>query len=183
MTLLYLGLALFLIPHLLGIFGDVKPRLKAQLGEMPFKGIYSVVSLAGVVLMTIGYQQAPYQSIGASWAMDSRAVPHALMPFSVILAAGANMKSNLKQFIPHPLALAVLLWSISHLAVRDDLASVTLFGALGVFAILNMTLTSAGPRPPMQPRHKDVILVAAGLVGYGAIAWLHGYLGGVQVFG
>ena len=181
MTLLYLGLALFLIPHLLGIFGDVKPQLKEKIGAGPYKGVHALLSLAGIVLVVIGYQQADYAPVYDP--MTSRAVPHALMPFAFILAAGANMKSNLKQFVPHPLALAVLLWAISHLAVRGDLASVVTFGAFGAFAIINMATGKAAPPPPLQPRSKDVILVAAGLVGYGAVMWLHGAIGGVPVVG
>ena len=180
MALLLLGMVLFFVPHFLGILG-LKNGLKQRLGEGPFKGIYSLLSLAGIVLIVMGYRDAPFDPVYTP--MEGRAVPHALMPFAVILAAGANMKSNLKQFIRHPMALAVLLWSISHLSVRGDLASLMVFGAFGIFAILNMTLTKAAPLPPTQPRAKDVMLVVAGLVGYGAIAWLHGAIGGVPVMG
>ena len=54
MTLLIAGLLLFLGTHSLRIVADPwRARRIAQLGEGPWKGIYSVVSLAGFALIWV----------------------------------------------------------------------------------------------------------------------------------
>ena len=51
-----LGLVLFLGTHSLRIVADGwRGRLLLQLGEKKFKGLYSLVSLAGFVLLVYGF--------------------------------------------------------------------------------------------------------------------------------
>ena len=179
MTLLLLGLALFLIPHLYGLNRDAKKRLKAKIGDGPYKGGHTLLSIAGIVLVVIGYQQADITPVYEP--LSSRAVPHALMPFSFILLAGANMPSNLKRYVRHPMALGVMLWAVSHLAVNGDVASLILFGAFGLFALLDFVISPVPPTPPLQPRTKDLMLVVAGMIAYAVVVWAHGAVGGVYV--
>ena len=56
MTLLILGLILFLGTHSARVFGEgPRAALHARLGELGYKGAYSVASLAGLVLIVVGY--------------------------------------------------------------------------------------------------------------------------------
>ena len=56
MSLLILGLVLFLGPHSLRVFAEGwRRRQVARLGENTWKGIYSVVSVIGFVLIIYGY--------------------------------------------------------------------------------------------------------------------------------
>jgi uncharacterized membrane protein len=63
MTLLLLGLALFLGVHSTRIVAESwRTATIARVGAMPWKGIYSLLSIAGFVLLVIGYgaaRQAP----------------------------------------------------------------------------------------------------------------------------
>src|SRR5512145_3162250 len=63
MTLLILGLVLFLGVHSTRIVADGwRSATIARLGEKPWKGLYSLLSIAGFVLLVIGYgaaRQAP----------------------------------------------------------------------------------------------------------------------------
>lgn len=189
MALLLLGLALFFAAHLF-------PRLRAQraavierFGEGPYKGAFSVVSISALVMIVLGYQDDAWLASDDFYTPNperGRAVAHALMPFAFILVAGANMKSNLKRFVRHPMSWGVLLWSASHLSANGELRSVILFGAFGVFAALSMILTSAAgstPPPPQQPQRKDLILIAAGLVAYVGVIWAHTVVFDVPVAG
>ena len=56
------GLVLFAGGHLVSAARDLRGRLIAALGAMPFKIIYSIVAFAGVILM--GYGFARYRSEG-----------------------------------------------------------------------------------------------------------------------
>ena len=56
MTLLILGLVVFLGTHSFSMAGGAAP-IVMKLGEGAYKGLYSLLSLAGIVLIAIGYGQ------------------------------------------------------------------------------------------------------------------------------
>ena len=59
MILLILGLIVFLGPHSLRIFADSwRSAQIARIGEGPWKGLYSLISIAGFVLLIWGYGRA-----------------------------------------------------------------------------------------------------------------------------
>src|SRR5512134_582197 len=59
MTLLILGLALFLAVHSTRIVADGwRTATIARIGEKSWKGIYTLLSIAGFVLLVIGYGAA-----------------------------------------------------------------------------------------------------------------------------
>ncbi|MEO1292202.1 MAG: NnrU family protein [Pseudomonadota bacterium] len=185
MTLLIAGMVVFMLPHLAPRLLNARDALIARLGEGGYKIAYSVVSLIGLVMIVYGYKQAPVIPIYEP--LENRlAIAHAVMPFAFVLFAGGHMKSNLKRWVRHPMSWGALLWSVTHLANRGDVASLILFGGFAVFAVLSMVLISAqtvrempAPRAPV----KDVILIGAGLVAYAVALVLHGVVGGVYVFG
>ncbi|MGB1479334.1 MAG: NnrU family protein, partial [Marinobacter salsuginis] len=59
MATLIVGLILFLGVHSLSIFNEpLRNRLNASMGEGVFKGLYSLVALAGLLLIIWGYGAA-----------------------------------------------------------------------------------------------------------------------------
>ena len=54
MTLLILGLVLFIGVHVFSVFRDQRQAVITKIGENPYKGIYALVSFAGIGLMVIG---------------------------------------------------------------------------------------------------------------------------------
>src|SRR5687768_8851276 len=59
MLVLILGLVIFLAPHSVRIVCDgFRSRMVARLGEGPWKGLYSAVSLVGLILIIWGYGMA-----------------------------------------------------------------------------------------------------------------------------
>ena len=68
MTALYLGIILFGGSHLFSIlFPGARDSLKRKLGEKAWKGLYALVSLAGLVLLIIGYWQSRGGPLAADW--------------------------------------------------------------------------------------------------------------------
>ena len=55
LAILVLGLALFIVPHVLTSRRAARDALVAQLGEWPYKGLFSLVSLGGLVLIGLGF--------------------------------------------------------------------------------------------------------------------------------
>lgn len=182
MTLLFLGLALFFVPHLLPVLG-LRSAVVSALGENAYKGVVSLLSLGGLVLMVFGMMQAEYVQLYAPkpWA---RHLLMTLMPVSLILFAAANFPNNIRRITKHPMMLGTLIWSVGHLLANGDRATTWLFGCFALFAVLDIvsgTVRGKLPRFGPQPWSKDVVAVIAGLAVYGALLYFHGYLFGVAV--
>ena len=115
----------------------------------------------------------------------SRNVVIVTMLFVFYLFAAADMKSNIKRFIRHPMLLGVLLWSCVHLFANGDLASIMLFGSFAIyalFAIISANLRGALLQKEKYPVKNDIVSVVAGLVAYAVfVLVIHPYLMGVPV--
>ncbi|HXE21485.1 MAG TPA: NnrU family protein, partial [Rhodoferax sp.] len=110
MGMLILGLVLFLGVHSVRIVADGwRTAMIARLGEKPWKGIYTLLSIAGFVLIVWGYGQAR-QLPGLLWEAPRgmRDVTSLLMLISFVLLVAAYVPRNgLKARLHHPMVLAV----------------------------------------------------------------------------
>src|SRR5262245_31904413 len=172
MSLLILGLVVFLGVHSIAI---VAPQWRdaqvAQRGERPWKGIYSVVSLVGFVLLVYGYGQArlaPVVLYTPPAALRHLALLLMLPAFVLLLAA--YLPGRIKTAAKHPMLAAVKLWAVAHLLANGTLADVLLFGGFLAWAVADrISLKRRAPRAvPGAPagRWNDAIALAGGLVLY-----------------
>ncbi|WP_149140363.1 NnrU family protein [Gemmobacter caeruleus] len=180
MTLLALGLILWIVPHLLK---RLAPDLRAGWGEAGKLAI-TLALFAGLVLMVIGYRQAEGT---VYWGRNPALVGinNLLMLVSVYLFAAAGMKTALARKLRHPMLLGAVLWSVAHLLVNGDTPSFLLFGGIGLWALLSMALINrAGPwtPPAAKPAKFEAMALAGTLLVYGAIAGGH-YALGYPTFG
>lgn len=192
MTLLVLGLVIFLGSHSLRIVAeDWRTARLAAMGEKPFKGVYSLVAIAGFVLIVIGYGQARADPVflyaPPVWTRHLAAL--LTIPAFVLLAAAYVKGTRIKAKVGHPMVAGVKVWAFSHLIANGTLADVVLFGSFLVWAILDYIAARrrdriAGTVYAVGPASRDVIAVVVGLVAWAAFAlWLHGPLIGVRPFG
>ena len=141
MTYLYLlaGLLLFLGVHSTRVFADDwRTQTRARLGAGAFKGVYSLLSLAGLVLLVWGYGVARQQPV-VLWnpPVAMRHVAALLTLFSFVLLAAAYVPGNqIKARLHHPMVLGVKVWALAHLLANGTLADVLLFGSFLVWAIV-----------------------------------------------
>ncbi|MFC3693283.1 NnrU family protein [Chenggangzhangella methanolivorans] len=170
MALLILGLALFLGAHLVTRARGVRAGLIARFGEGGYKAAYSLVSLAGLVLIVIGWQAAPYIEIWSPPAWTRHVVILLMWPVFVLLAA-YRLPGHIRARAKHPMLAAVKLWATAHLIANGDLASMLLFGsflAWGVVARIGLKrqerATGAPPRPASW--QNDVIALVIGTAIY-----------------
>ena len=185
MTLLVLVMFVFVGIHLVPTFASSRQSLIARLGVSAYKGGFAAVSFIGLILLIIGKANADVVPlwIPATWGRHAAML---LMLFSFILLVAAYMPSNVKRLTAHPMLLGVTLWSAAHLVANGDLAAVILFGGLGAFAVFDMWSANrrgAAPSKVAYPIAKDAIVVAVGIVAYGAVLFLHPHLFGVRVIG
>ena len=207
MTQLVLGLALFVGVHSTRIVAPgAREALMARFGEGAWKGLYALVSLAGLVLVGRGWEAAREPG-GGGLAMLYAPVPGGvalallLMPFLFILLVAGNLPAGrIRRAARHPMLVATVGWGVLHLLNNGTSAAVILFAAFAAWAALDIwslarrervAAQGAGPHgasaPPPDaplPGWPDAVAVVAGLALY---AWFvadgHERLFGVSPLG
>jgi uncharacterized membrane protein len=192
MTLLLLGLVLFLGMHSVRIFGDPwRSAMLARLGEMGWKGLAALVSLIGFALIIWGFGLARQQPV-LLWtppvAMRHLASLLTLVAF-VLLAAAYVPRNGIKARVHHPMVLGVKVWALAHLLANGSLTHVVLFGSFLVWAVLNFRAARgrdrvAGTVYPEGSAGATVVTVAVGVAAWAGFAfWAHAAWIGVRPFG
>ena len=192
MTLLILGLVIFLGVHSVRIFGEgFRTAQLARLGPNGWKGVYSLASIVGFALLVWGYGEARQTPV-VLWAAPiwTRHLAALLMLLSFVLLAAAYVPRNgLKAKVHHPMVLGVKVWALAHLLANNTLADLLLFGAFLVWAVLSFRAArqrdrAAGTVYPAGTAAGTGITVVVGVVAWAVFAfWAHGFLIGVRPFG
>lgn len=186
MTLLILGLVLFLAAHSFTTMRDARAAAIGRLGELGYKGVYSLVSAAGLVLIVIGfgsYRGAGYIQVWSPPRALFHPIALLLLWFAfVALAAAYAPPSRIKSVLRHPMLVGVKAWALSHLLVNGDLGSMLLFGSLLAWAVYDRIALNRRADAGVAAvgwSWNDVLVVAIGTAGYVLMFWLHDSLIGV----
>lgn len=186
------GLALLLGVHSVGaVAPGFRERQVARLGPGAWKGVYSLVSLAGLALVVWGFGIARHDPVVVwrppAWTAHVTAL-FAVAGF-VLVAAAYIPGSRIKAVLGHPMLAGVKTWAFGHLIGNGTLAGIVLFGALLVwsawmFATLRRRDRAAGKIPPRGSGARDAAVAIAGIVIALVFAkYLHGPLVGLAPFG
>lgn len=189
MTVLILGLLVFLGVHSLRIFADDwRNRQLAKLGELRWKGLYALVSLIGFVLLCWGFglaRQQPVLLYVPPLPLRHLNALFTLLAF-VLVAAAYIPRNHLKAKFGHPMLLGVKAWALGHLLATGMLRDVVLFGAFLLWAVVLFIVSRRRDRRngtvhPAGTLAGDVMVVVAGVIGWVVFAfWLHLWLIGVK---
>jgi uncharacterized membrane protein len=192
MTLLVLGLVIFLGVHSTRVFADGwRSAQVARLGEKGWKGLYTLASVVGLVMLVWGYgvaRQTPVPLWTPVVGLRHLASLLTLLAF-VLIAAVYVPRNSLKARIGHPMVVGVKVWALSHLLANHTLADLLLFGGFLVWAVLCFRAArrrdrAAGTTYPAGTLQGNLLTVVTGVVGWLVFAmWLHGPLIGVKPFG
>jgi uncharacterized membrane protein len=192
MSLLILGLVLFLGTHSVRIVADDWRGVRiARLGLMPWKGVYSVISIIGFVLIVWGYGAARGAPVilysPPVWTRHIAAL--LTLPAFVLLVAAYIPGTRIKRAVGHPMVAAVKIWAFAHLLANGTLADVVLFGSFLAWAVADYIAArrrdrAAGTVVVVGPVSRDIAAVFIGLAAWAAFAfWLHAAWIGVRPFG
>jgi uncharacterized membrane protein len=144
--------ALFWVVLHLGVAGPLRPALLSRLGENGYRGLFSVLSAAGLVWLALAYRAAPYQPL---WPPAPFWVPAVLVLLGFVSLAYSLGPSNptlggwerlgadlpvqgITRITRHPMLWGFALWAAAHLAVNGHVAGLLLFGAILVTALNGM---------------------------------------------
>ncbi len=182
MTLLVAGLVLFFAVHLIPSVVPLRAALIARLGLKPYRGLFSLVALAGLVLVVWGFACAPFEPLYAPPAWG-RQVAMVAVPVALVLFVAANMPTHIRAVLRHPMLLGVLLWATAHLLSNGDLRSVMLFGSFAGYAVFDLVSVEVrGKRPSTDKAPRlamDGAAIVTGLVVAVLLTVFHATLFGV----
>ena len=186
MTLLILGLLLFLGVHSVSIVARPwRDATIARIGEGPWKGGYTLISLIGFALIVYGYglaRQQPVVIYTPPAGLRHLAMLVMLPVFPLLLAA--YLPGRIQRAAKHPMLLSTKLWALAHLLANGMLADVLLFGGFLLWAGLDRMSVARRPAtaaPKAGGKANDLIAVVAGLLIYGVfVGGLHLWLFGVS---
>lgn len=141
----------FLAPHVVPSVPGLRPWLIGKMGRFGYMFVYVALSTVTFAWLIVAVLRAPYAGLWAlhPWhvyitlvliALASVLLVAALLtpnPLSLSLRrTGADRPNDaILGVTRHPLLWAFGLWSLSHILVNGDLASVMLFSMLAVFAL------------------------------------------------
>lgn len=189
MQLMIIGLFVFLGIHLLPLLAPRwRERQIARLGEKPWKGLFALVALAGLVLLGWGFaraRQLPLALYAPPPALRHGTALFTLVAF-VLVAAAYVPRNHFKSALAQPMLLGVVVWASGHLLATGMLYDVVLFGAfLGWALLMALALRQrerlAGVRYAAGTLRGDALALAVGLAAWLIVAfWLHRWLIGVD---
>ena len=192
MTLLIVGVILFFGVHSVRIFADSwRSAQIARIGEGPWKGLYALASIVGVVLLVWGFGRARAATV-VLWSPPfwTHYVAAVLVLIAFVLVVAAYVpRTRIKSKLHHPMVLGVKVWAFAHLISNGTLADVVLFGSFLVWAIADFAASRrrdriAGTVYPPGTATKDAVAVVVGVVAWAVFAfWLHGWWIGVKPLG
>lgn len=181
MILLLLGLILWWLSHLVKIMAPKRRAAAvARMGEGPWKGLISLVTLLAIALMVVGYRNAAPVDLWYPplwlWHLNNL-----LMIVAVVIFIAGSFGSPVRRWIRNPHLVGVKLWAVAHLLVNGDVASLVLFGGLLVWAVL----ATIGTKRRDGPRGHVPDSTAGGLAAHlavsavlvGVIIAVHSWLG------
>jgi uncharacterized membrane protein len=163
----------------------------ARLGEKPWKGLYSLVSAAGFVLLIWGFGRARADTI-VLWQppLWTHYLAALLTLIAFVLVAAASVPgTRIKAALHHPMILGVKSWAFGHLVANGSLADVVLFGSFLAWAVVDFAASrkrdrAAGTVYPPGAIARDAIAVAIGTIAWAVFAfYLHERWIGVRPFG
>ncbi len=188
MLFLIIGLVLFLGIHSVSIVAEGwRDSTMQRVGEGAWKGIYSLVSLAGFGLIVWGYGEARLDPVllyaPPAWLRHVGML--VLLPVFPLLVA-VYFPGRIKRVAKHPMLLATKLWALAHLLMNGMLADVLLFGGFLIWAIadrISMKRRTQRPLPSLpESKINDVIVLVVGVgIYFVFVKWLHTVLIGIPI--
>jgi uncharacterized membrane protein len=191
LAILVAGLVAFIGAHVFVTMRAERAAAIARIGEGPYKGIFALFSLLGLVL--IGYGFGQYRATGwidiwypPRW---TDYITQILMWPASIFVVAAYIRGNIWRTLKHPMLVGVKTWAVAHLISNGDLGSILLFGSFLAWAVYDRITLKRRTDPGAPPiaaggRRNDIIAFIVGTVLYLALGLVfHPLVIGHAVFG
>jgi uncharacterized membrane protein len=183
MTSLICGFILFFGLHCMPDIGNSRQKLFDKFGEKAYMALYSLVSLAGLVLFIRGLSAIPaqqlWQPFDGSWQLSL-----VLMWFSLYCMTSMFLPSSVHRITRHPMLLGVLFWSLAHLVSNGQLKDLVLFGSfliLAAYKIPALNKRKPGDKAGAPGLGKELVAVGITAAVFIAVLYAHTWIAGVPL--
>ena len=178
----YSGIVIFFGIHLIPLVTKFRLYLKDRLGEGSYMGLFSIISLTGILLIIFGYES----NSNFQYPMNGNAYIYAkyVMFFALTLNIAAVMPTYIKKYTKHPMSLGIAIWTVLHLLVNPDTASIILFGsflAYSTVSVLVAELRESNSELVTPKVLYDIFAIALGIALTFLTYNFHEYLSGVKL--
>jgi uncharacterized membrane protein len=187
-TYLALGVLIFGGLHLASIFfPKQRDALKARLGRGRYIGVYSLLSVLGLVFLALGYAEggAASAEVYQPWGQGRHAMIF-LVFIGFLLIFSNQSKGYITKTVRNPFSIGIALWAFGHLLANGEVYSVVIFGTMLAVALLDILANEMrGKRPTFAPHWtQDLRSVVVGVVLFLVFALgFHPYVLGIPVVG
>jgi len=186
-----LGLVVFLGAHVFVSMRNERAALISRIGRGPYLGLFTLVSIVGLVLIGFGFARYRAAGLIPVWyppAWTRQIVVAAMWPASIAVVA-AYIPGDIKRVLKHPMLVGVKIWAVAHLCANGDLGGMILFGAVLAWAVydritLKRRSDPGAPPIPVGGRRNDIIAILVGTILYLALGFVfHPIVIGLPAFG
>lgn len=183
------GLLVFFATHLFSAFRRRDGQgVEGALGAGPYKGLYSLLTLAGFIALVWGYANLkPWIPLAEPPSFMRHIAMTLMLPAIVLIVAAYAPTGFMKKAVKHPMLTAVKIWALAHLLVNWDVGSLILFGSFLVYGVIDRIAVKrrgdkgAGTATPNVVG--DLIALAVGFALFGALVYeLHYTLFGIDLY-
>ena len=185
MNTLILGLVIFFGIHILTAT-PLRTAIVGAIGEKPYKGIFSLISLAGFGLMIWGFGMSRYGPDSAIIVFNPPAWGPMVTPIFVfvalVLIGSSHGKSHIRKMVKQPMSVGVGIWALGHLFSNGNMNEVLLFGSFVAYAIFDVLIcTMKGKVKTFEPTVKsDIKAIVIGGIIFATVLFFHYNLFGVS---
>ena len=156
--------------------------MKDRLGEGPYMGLYSIISLTGILLIIFGYES----NSNFQYSVNGKAYVYAkyFMFFALTINIAAVMTTYIKKYTKHPMSLGIAIWATLHLLVNPDTTSIILFGSFLAYATVSVVVAELRDSFSESVTPKvlyDIFAIVLGIALTFLAYNFHEYLSGVRL--
>jgi uncharacterized membrane protein len=179
LTVEIIGLIVFLGAHVFVSMRGEREALIKRIGRGPYLGLFTLVSIVGLVLIGYGFARYRAEGLIPLWYPPAwtRHIVVALMWPASIAVVAAYIPGNIKRVLKHPMLVGVKLWALAHLCANGDVGGIILFGSVLAWAVydritLKRRADAGGPPIPAGGRRNDIIAIIIGTIFYLALGFV-----------
>ncbi|MBV9247882.1 MAG: NnrU family protein [Acetobacteraceae bacterium] len=184
MTLLIVAALVWIVVHLIVSGTRLRDSLVARIGEGPFRGVFSLLSIAVLVFLILAWVSAPTTLLWSTpiWLRWILAIVM-LGAFILFVASVAQPNPTMirgesaigqpprgiQRITRHPMLWSFAIWAAVHIIGNGDTAAIVFFGAFLVTALAGMPSIDA-KLARREPATWQALSAATSIVPFAAIA-------------
>lgn len=183
---LFLGVLIWSVAHLLpSVLPEKRTELIKKFDEKKYMGIFAGVIVLSLILIIIGWRSSAVEILYNPPALG-RHLNMLFMLVVIVLFAASHGNSRIKQYVRHPMLVAMHIWALGHLLANGETRSVLLFGGMLIWSAVSIYFINkrdgAWEKPAeIAPMDKEIKLLAIAVIVYLVLMFLHPYFTGMPV--